>query len=260
MFSSSGGTFPSVQVDGRAERRGASGRRWRARALAWLGVVAAATLGACTFFLEGVPGVGSACTFDGADSLCGTCVESACQDAIDSCCGDDCGGTLPLLDRCAGSDDLQACADIAAQRDGAAACIVAECADSCPVAERATYCSGELGSCTCDYESDPDSSNATPCTGDLCCGDAGWPATGLSCLCESVGCIVDEYGCSCGFGLGDSNTGSCNDFFRCCATSTGCECDDLDLVCDLYVEDCSAFAFICGGDRVEVPACDVAAP
>jgi hypothetical protein len=229
-----------------------------AAALALLG------LGACGFFLEGVPERGDSCSFEGTFSLCGQCVSDSCQLDVDACCEDDCGGALELLDRCAGEDDIEACGELK-ERDGLGSCVEVSCDSACRSVGLASSCTSFGEDCSCDIDGEPNAVLCPPIDDPdiVCCADPGWPGVDLRCECETWGCRDDFDQCYCGPGV-EYEAVDCSSFGaydECCVTGDSCTCGYFGEVCfgedAYYVDDCGPQSAICGLDRSPVDRCHV---
>lgn len=191
------------------------------------------------------------CGFVGAETDCGSCVASHCQDAIDACCGDsNCRATLSALDDCAGQGS--GCESLRSATNAAAPlgkCIDTNCAPVCHsiTGKSGTHCSSPSFSagtaCECNIDQPPNdyTCSKTSLKNTRCCAPKGWPATGMDCTCQIASCFSTSDGCSCYLSSTATDRTSC--------TTPPCCSDDLLCACGVA---CLT------GHQTEVPSCDIA--
>jgi hypothetical protein len=213
--------------------------------------------GACTLALDHGP-LGTACRFDGADGICGSCIRQSCGAELATCCGAEaCQDTLTELDRCAGGDDQDACSKLR-QDVTMGTCVASACKALC-LGKGKGDCTGDATYCSCNdlAPSDPATCGESSVGGGVCCADLGWPGSGLSCTCHQVRCRATTGGCECSSGEGPDL--ECSGL-HCCASQGVCRCSATPCESnETVVGQCSSDTGTCiSGTRVS--SCAVAVP
>ncbi len=227
-----------------------------------------ALVGSCILFVSPPTG-GDTCQFAGVLSSCGACVRDQCQPQVNACCGDNgCAGALHDLETCATSQD-RSCTALqsgeAGNATGAAlsACVSAQCRGECqPFAGTPeTACTepnfGQGTVCGCQLSTQPNdfACSATVYPSTLCCAPAGWPAAGLECDCQVLGCTPTADGCFCAL-VSYTPTGQSCMAPSCCVDRDTCTCGAAPCTSfETKVPSCDVTRVHCKDGQVEVASC-----
>lgn len=220
-------------------------------------------------------------------NACGRCLSSACQAAIDGCCGDEtCSGVMDLVDGCA-SDGSEPCEAIVSSGHPLAAplatCLTTNCAEACGLAESASTgaqgsaassstgmavpqlsCSTSDDTCSCQLTTTSQVGNAV-CNessfgGASCCAHSQYPQKG-SCRCTRARCErnFQTDTCRCASSIDGPNVGTaCGVYTHCCQSKFGLGCACHSYVCadyDVEVDECTSQTLGCSSSEVEVSTC-----
>jgi hypothetical protein len=215
-------------------------------------------------------------------TVCGPCVEEACQDALDDCCkaGSACEPAIANLVKCAIYETCEASGTSSEERD-LRACAARSCLEECnlqeiddvddagnPIADAgAKVCSESGETCSCEVKANAAASGVCkPFTLKnewVCCKGDGYPTVGTTCACTPVQCTKFDGGCRCSAVVehqdGSDYADSCySSAGTCCqGDTTGCECDDSRDRCPSNtseVVDCFASELSCS-HSTKVDAC-----
>lgn len=227
---------------------------------------------------------GGRCKFEGEDTACGQCLRDRCQPAVDACCTDDaCTPTLGVLESCITRKDAS-CDDLASRKargghDGdLATCATTTCGAVCRsfTGKSQTECKepafGRGATCACRPA--PSAGNDFECSsetypGRVCCAPEGWPADGLECTCQPLGCHPIPNGCSCALVDTPPEITRCGDqtLTTCCASKVDhdqCVCRDscfdnerLVPSCSVTTQDANGVVIGCKKGQHRVASCTI---
>jgi hypothetical protein len=252
-------------------------RAWH-RVTAFLG---ACSITGCILFVSPATG-GSACTFAGSSTACGSCIQKECQAEVNACCSDSTceSSVMPTVDSCATKKDdtcetLEKATGPASSPEVAlGACVTKACTSECGPAPSTskTDCyapSNGLGK-LCSCRTGLGTTNTFACStatypNTLCCAPVDWPQPGQECDCFPSGCEpTEEGGCICNLvdfsGCGVSAT--CGGEF-CCAGSDpeegySCACGPVPCTTgETQVKSCGIEQLRCAKGTVPVASCSV---
>lgn len=234
-----------------------------------------ALLAGCILLVD--PTTGSTrCEFSGESTECGACVQQNCQTAVNACCADAMCGAFADLESCATAHgatctNLQDGNETGTAGAGLASCVAANCRGACQPysAPGTTSCSdgyngeGQGTVCTCQLPDANDTVNDFVCSaaaypGTIRRAPDGWPAPGIQCLCQVLGCDPSQDGCECEL-VSYTPTEQFCQATQCCAWQDGCTCRASG--CYTYetkVETCSVAAVACPTGQVQVASCSIA--
>jgi hypothetical protein len=210
------------------------------------------------------------CPFAGSASICGACVKSHCQAAVNACCVDAGCPALADLEACGqthGSEctKLQSAKSATGPDGDLGRCVASKCLGECQPFSGTSETSCHVPSfgggeaCTCQLSSTPNDfvCGQASFANTRCCAPAGWPSTGTQCSCQILGCSPSSDGCDCN--LVDYATGeqSCT-AKHCCVFEDTCAC--RSTACypfEIAVARCEASVIRCQSGQVEVKDCSI---